>query len=84
MFKQFEMIFVYFSGKQAFWIFKFENRIPFKPVLEVVCSLANYSAVYEGLNDNDTPISFFCVFFVSKGNILDFLLPFHVNHLLRR
>ena len=54
----------------------FENRIPVKPALGGVCSLANYSVAYEETQSNRvSDFSWFCVFFVSKGN--PFLLLFY-------
>ena len=54
------------------WLF--ENRIPLKPALEGVCSLANNTVAYEETQSNR--VSYFrdFVFFVSKGN--PFLLLF--------
>ena len=47
----------------------FENRIPLKPALGGVCSLANYSVAYEETQSNRiSNFRDFCVFFVSKGN----------------
>ena len=52
----------------------FENRIPLKPALGDVCSLANYSVAYEE-TQSKTSLRFlrFCVFFVSKVNPFLFL-----------
>ena len=52
----------------------FENWIPLKPVLGGICSLVNYSVHMKRLNQTESLISWFCVFFVSKGN--PFLLLF--------
>ena len=54
----------------------FENRRLLKSVLGDVYSLANYTAVYEETYLIIIPslrYSFFCVFFVSKGNFSDFI-----------
>ena len=46
----------------------FESRIPLKPALRGVCSLANYSVAYEETQSTSLRFSWFCVFFFFKGN----------------
>ena len=43
-------------------------KIKYRLALLVVCSLANYTAVYEETQSKRVWFSRFCVFFVSKGN----------------
>ena len=51
------------------------------PVLESLCSLADYSIASEETSKNQTlRFSFFCVFFVSRGNLLDFDCKIREKH----
>ena len=56
----------------------FENRIPLKPVLEGVCSLANYNVAYEETQSNRvSDCRVFVCSLCSKGN--PFLLLFYYS-----
>ena len=46
----------------------FENRIPLKPALRVYAASQNTVLLMKRLNQTDLRFSWFCVFFVSKGN----------------